>query len=887
MVLTEFRVLATWLACQVGIMSGKHAHVIMTSNLYGGIINVKHIGLRMKSFQAAIQLINLVEGAIRSREVPFDIKEFAEHLSSIMYGLESECYAVQKMWEVGRMDDDDLDGALTLFEVVRDMQERIRKDPEELKVCLKRAVAAEDLTKNNNVLLQVTTVLRQMLTTTSADATPQGEEAQRVLGFFINSLGHPSLDKPESLEFMLSWSVLTPAYEEDVLYAVEAGLLAEELGLPKKKITDLLSETDEGFSLMAYLRAMFAFEWGNFKERMRRLVADEVDIPDWGQVTELDFGPGGLLFEYRTELQLWASYRGQLLARTVRGMMCYERALKCLCRLEYPTPLGIADADYERWVDAMVAAKFEYVVAVQTYGRNARSRDLRLRQLSQGVDILVQRFPSLKVAYLDDDAASCDQLGPTQYSVLIRNRRAADPINSDPSQPINKIVEAYRIRLPRNRYSNRGVVLGEGKPENQNHAGVFAFNEGLQAIDMNQDNYLAEALKMRNLLSELHPSNKGQFMLFADDTPSQVLNPHMTGAELRFVILSRMKHSFPTAIVGFREWIFSANSGALGQYAAATEYSFATIQSRIMTKPPRVRMHYGHPDVFNKTHIMTRGGMSKGTRTLHISEDYFIGAAHTLRGARIRYKEYISCGKGRDMGFDSILGYQKKISGGAGDLATSREVHRLGTRLDFFRLMSFYHGGIGHFLNSFLTLKAAWYNIWALLLTALAGAMEMGLAGDKGEVTLTQTYNVQQPLLLHLPAANRGRLLQLRDGLRRHALHRHRPRILHPDHRLCQDVHHVLAQSPVHGLRGAVLLRHRLLAARLPAVQLRSTHLEQLDAGVRDDPVSAVVQSLHFQPVQGAARLHELEEVVERGHGPGDGDQLVHLEPGAAVQGEE
>ncbi len=36
---------------------------------------------------------------------------------------------------------------------------------------------------------QVTRVLRQMLTTTSADATPQGEEAQRVLGFFINRYG--------------------------------------------------------------------------------------------------------------------------------------------------------------------------------------------------------------------------------------------------------------------------------------------------------------------------------------------------------------------------------------------------------------------------------------------------------------------------------------------------------------------------------------------------------------------------------------------------------------------------------------------------------------------------------------------------------------------------
>eukprot|EP00198_Chlamydomonas_reinhardtii_P003824 XP_001693160.1 glycosyl transferase [Chlamydomonas reinhardtii] len=747
MVLTEFRVLVTWLSCQLGIMSGKHAHVIMTTALYGGIINVKHISLRKKAFDAAIKLVGLIEQAIRQRDVPFDITEFAEHLNTILHGLESECYAIQKMWELGRADDEDLDGALTLFEVVRDMQDRFRSDPEELKQCLKRAVAMEDATTNTNVLLQVTTVLRQMLTTTAAEATPQGEEAQRVLCFFINSLGHPSLDKPESLEFMLSWSVLTPAYEEDVLYAVDSGLAAEELGLPKAKITDLLSETDDGFTLMAYLRAMFAFEWSNFKERLRRQVGAEVDIPDWSQVTELDFGSGGLLFDYRLELQLWASFRGQLLARTVRGMMCYERALKVLCRMEYPTPVGITDADYERWVDNMVASKFEYVVAVQTYGRNSRSKDLRLRQLAQGVDTLVQRFPTLKVAYLDD-AVDPERQVPTQYSVLNRNRRAADPI-VDPTQPFNKIVEAYRIRLPINRYSNRGVVLGEGKPENQNHSIVFAFNEGLQAIDMNQDNYLAEALKMRNLLSELHPSNKGaQYMLFADDSDTQVLSPHMTAAELRFLILSRMKRAFPTAIVGFREWIFSANTGALGQYAAATEYAFATIQSRIMTKPARVRMHYGHPDVFNKTHIMTRGGMSKGTRTLHISEDYFIGAAHTLRGARIRYKEYISCGKGRDMGFDSILGYQKKISGGGADLATSREVHRLGTRLDFFRLMSFYHGGLGHYLNSYLTLIAAWYNIWALLLTALADAMELGVSGEPGQVSMTQTYNVQQVLQL-------------------------------------------------------------------------------------------------------------------------------------------
>lgn len=36
-------------------------------------------------------------------------------------------------------------------------------------------------------------------------------------------------------------------------------------------------------------------------------------------------------------------------------------------------------------------------------------------------------------------------------------------------------------------------------------------------------------------------------------------------------------------------------------------------------------MHYGHPDVFDKLYIMTRGGVSKATRQLHISE---VGHTH-------------------------------------------------------------------------------------------------------------------------------------------------------------------------------------------------------------------------------------------------------------------
>lgn len=43
--------------------------------------------------------------------------------------------------------------------------------------------------------------------------------------------------------------------------------------------------------------------------------------------------------------------------------------------------------------------------------------------------------------------------------------------------------EIYRIKLP-----GPPAKIGEGKPENQNHAIIFTRGEALQAIDMNQVN---------------------------------------------------------------------------------------------------------------------------------------------------------------------------------------------------------------------------------------------------------------------------------------------------------------------------------------------------------------------------------------------------------------
>ena len=76
-----------------------------------------------------------------------------------------------------------------------------------------------------------------------------------------------------------------------------------------------------------------------------------------------------------------------------------------------------------------------------------------------------------------------------------------------------------------------------------------------------------------------------------------------------------------------------------------------------------VRMHYGHPDIWRRSFVATCGGVSKANRGLHVSEDVFGGYNVLLRGRHIQFVDYISVGKGRDMGLESINTFEGKVSG--------------------------------------------------------------------------------------------------------------------------------------------------------------------------------------------------------------------------------
>ncbi|KAL2483309.1 Callose synthase 12 [Forsythia ovata] len=260
------------------------------------------------------------------------------------------------------------------------------------------------------------------------------------------------------------------------------------------------------------------------------------------------------------------------------------------------------------------------------YGTQKAEKDPRGEDISN----LLEDNEALRVAYIDE--VSKGMAENEYYSVLVKY-----------DQKLQREVEIYRIKFP-----GDPLKLGEGKPENQNHAIIFTRGDAVQTIDMNQDHYFEEALKMRNLLEEFK---------------------HNHGIRK------------PT-VLGIREHIFTGAVSAPAQFMCAQETSFVTLGQRIMANPLKIRMHYGHPDVLDRFWFLTRGGISKGSRVLNINEDIFAGFNCTLRGGNITHHEYIQFGKGRDVGLNQISVFEAKIASGSGEQLLSRDVYRLDSRLD-------------------------------------------------------------------------------------------------------------------------------------------------------------------------------------------------------------
>ncbi|KAF8404369.1 hypothetical protein HHK36_009252 [Tetracentron sinense] len=518
----------------------------------------------------------------------------------------------------------------------------------------------------------------------SAIDVPTNLEARRRIAFFANSL---FMDMPRAprVRKMLSFSVMTPYYSEETVYSK----------------SDLELENEDGVSIIFYLQKIFPDEWNNFMERLNCKRASEV----WENEENI------------LHLRHWVSLRGQTLCRTVRGMMYYRRALKLQAFIDMASESEILEgykavtvpSEEEKksqrslyaQLEAVADMKFTYVATCQNYGNQKQSGDRRATDI---LNLMVNN-PSLRVAYIDEvEQSEGGSVQKVYYSVLVK---AVDNLDQ----------EIYRIKLP------GSAKMGEGKPENQNHAIIFTRGEALQTIDMNQDNYLEEAFKMRNLLEEFNEDHGVR----------------------------------PPTILGVREHIFTGSVSSLAWFMSNQETSFVTIGQRVLASPLKVRFHYGHPDVFDRIFHITRGGISKASRGINLSEDIFAGFNSTLRRGNVTHHEYIQVGKGRDVGLNQISLFEAKVACGNGEQILSRDIYRLGHRFDMFRMLSCYFTTVGFYVSSMIVVIIVYVFLYGKLYLSLSGLEKsivkhaQARGDDPLKAAMASQSLVQIGLLMTLP----------------------------------------------------------------------------------------------------------------------------------------
>lgn len=511
-------------------------------------------------------------------------------------------------------------------------------------------------------------------------------EALRRITFFAQSLSTP-MPEIGSINSMPCFSVLIPHYSEKIMLSLK----------------EIIREEDQfsHVTMLEYLKLLHPSEWSCFVKDTK-LLAEEYDSDETAadasgkDKNDIPFYSVGFKVpspEYILRTRIWASLRTQTLYRTISGFMNYSRAIKLLFDVECPD-MDNYETEDEKIEAASIMAhrKFRIVTSMQRF-KAFSNED------TENTEFLLRAYPDLQISYLDEEK-NLETGDITYYSSLIDG---TCPYNVDGTRK-----PKYRIRLSGN------PILGDGKSDNQNHSIIFCRGEYIQLVDANQDNYLEECLKIRSLLAEFE----------------EVVLPFDSYSK----DLKSTEYAYPVAIIGTREYIFSENFGILGDVAAGKEQTFGTLFSRTLAEIGG-KLHYGHPDFLNSIFMTTRGGVSKAQKGLHLNEDIYAGMNAILRGGRIKHCEYIQCGKGRDLGFGSILNFTTKIGAGMGEQMLSREYFYLGTQLPLDRFLSFYYAHPGFHLN----------NVFIMLSIKLFLLTGINLAALTNESTICE-YNRYRPI---------------------------------------------------------------------------------------------------------------------------------------------
>jgi len=480
---------------------------------------------------------------------------------------------------------------------------------------------------------------------------PENSDVQWRLLALSRGLGLP-IPKPFVAPYFPGLTVLIPHYSESIFLL---------------KDRDLLFGQDQTVPLIDWLTTLYKDEFQLFINRMQR--GDRADKTV--RVPATLWNDNGTQWELYKEEEWesiceWATMRMQTLYRTVAGMCLYHPALQAHYNANRHEHSALAGEVWD------VSDCFTCLVSMQRY---KAFRPIELEHCNRMFKKLASVGKSLKVAYIDNTrqvglaserpADDSPDRPPTLHRDQSRRYFSCliDGLCETDEQGWRKPI--FRVELP------GYPILGDGKGDNQNHAIIFTRGTFCQCIDSNQGAYFEQMMLLPCVLGE-----------FRSTRPS-----------------SRNSVGGMKQIIGFPEHITS-DIGSIGDFAAGSEVAFGTILQRSYAILG-ARMHYGHPDLMQKCYMMQQGGVSKATKTLNLSEDIFAGMDFTLRGRgrTIRHCEYFHLAKGRDLGFNSVLGFFCKLSSGAGEQIITRQMFRLGQILHLPECLTFYYAHVGYYMT--------------------------------------------------------------------------------------------------------------------------------------------------------------------------------------------
>ena len=281
-------------------------------------------------------------------------------------------------------------------------------------------------------------------------------EAERRLRFFVQSLYMHQLPKARGgVLAMPSFNVVTPVYAETVIFDLQY----------------LSAPSPEGTTPMAYLTTMYAPEWANFLERL--------GVTSESAARAAQHDSAGEPVSGEMELRLWASLRGQTLARAVAGVTQYGAGIRLLAwlqlELEYaaldaalPPPDGECDAAATaagggagpppppppppRASDALLedaaaasawftTERFAFVVAAQKYADHGRDDLAKRAQL----DYLLLTHPLLKLVHFEGGVSAAT--GARQVYSVCRDGRGVLARLVIPGNPIADGIGEGKVRM--------------------------------------------------------------------------------------------------------------------------------------------------------------------------------------------------------------------------------------------------------------------------------------------------------------------------------------------------------------------------------------------------------------------------------------------------------